>query len=199
MTGRLPFAAADPLDTAMMHMGEQPPPPQQFRPDLSPEVAAIILRCLAKDPAHRYASGCALSDALASAFGLEKSPTISQPQSLTEEHEPQAQKLPPAIRADAMQGLPPIPAAVVLAEAETAVPTPPPNINPPRKRRGCMVGVVGLLLLALIPVALWFTAWEQGRRVPTEVAALIPAAWGMLPTSTTMPTPTDLPVETAVT
>ncbi|MCA9960180.1 MAG: SUMF1/EgtB/PvdO family nonheme iron enzyme, partial [Anaerolineales bacterium] len=199
VTGRLPFAAADPLDTAMMHMGEQPPPPQQFRPDLSPEVAAIILRCLAKDPAHRYASGRALSDALASAFGLEKSPTISQPQSLTEEREPQAQKLPPAIRADAMQGLPPIPAAVVLAEAETAVPTPPPNINPPRKRRGCMVGVVGLLLLALIPVALWFTAWEQGRRVPTEVAALIPAAWGMLPTSTTMPTPTDLPVETAVT
>lgn len=53
LTGRLPFPAAkgqSPFATAWMHVSQDPIPPQTVRPDLRPEVAAFVLRVLARDP-----------------------------------------------------------------------------------------------------------------------------------------------------
>src|SRR5436309_16016864 len=46
-----------------------PPPPRQVRPDLPPVLEEIILRCLAKRPADRYATGTQLARALQTAIG----------------------------------------------------------------------------------------------------------------------------------
>jgi tRNA A-37 threonylcarbamoyl transferase component Bud32 len=72
VTNHLPFTADDPLDLAMRHISEPPPPPQQFRPDLPPAVAAVILKALAKELGQRYPTGAALLAALEAA--LQPSP-----------------------------------------------------------------------------------------------------------------------------
>lgn len=64
MAGQLPFDAENPLDVAMMHMSADPRPPRSLRPDISPEIEAVILKAIAKEPENRYENGLALADAL---------------------------------------------------------------------------------------------------------------------------------------
>jgi predicted ATPase/signal transduction histidine kinase/DNA-binding NarL/FixJ family response regulator len=56
LTGRLPFAAADPLEWVHCHIARQPPSPQELVPTISEPLAAIVLKLLAKQPDDRYQS-----------------------------------------------------------------------------------------------------------------------------------------------
>jgi len=56
LTGRVPFEAETPVAVALMQISEQPRPPSQLNPQISPALDAVVLRALAKDPAHRFAS-----------------------------------------------------------------------------------------------------------------------------------------------
>ena len=67
-THRLPFETGEPLDIAMAHMSEEPPPPSTYRADLPEAIEEVILRSLAKSPEDRYQSCDELSDALAAAL-----------------------------------------------------------------------------------------------------------------------------------
>lgn len=64
LTKRLPFEADTPVGVAMQHVNTPPPPPSTFNPKIPPEVDAIVLRSLAKEPDARYPSGAALATAL---------------------------------------------------------------------------------------------------------------------------------------
>jgi serine/threonine-protein kinase len=64
LTKRLPFEADTPVGVAMQHVNSPPPPPSTFNPRIPPEVDAIVLRSLAKEPAERFPSGAALATAL---------------------------------------------------------------------------------------------------------------------------------------
>lgn len=78
-SGELPFDAPQPLEIAMLHMTEPPPPPRQFRPDLSPALEAVILKALAKEPQDRYPNGLALAEALAQALQTEPKRALPLP------------------------------------------------------------------------------------------------------------------------
>jgi tetratricopeptide (TPR) repeat protein len=52
-TGQPPFPSGDVIHA---HLTERPPNPLDLMPDLHPELARIILRCLEKDPDHRYSN-----------------------------------------------------------------------------------------------------------------------------------------------
>lgn len=52
LTGHPPFEG-DPLEVMLKHTGAEPPPLRQYRPDLNPEIEAVVLRALRKDPAER--------------------------------------------------------------------------------------------------------------------------------------------------
>ena len=60
-TGRLPFTGKD---TSFHHVHTPPPSLKQYEPDISPEIDAIILRCLAKNPDERYQDAKSLAAAL---------------------------------------------------------------------------------------------------------------------------------------
>ena len=54
LTGRKPFVADTPFATLRMHVSEAPIPPSVVLPGTPPELEAMVLRLLAKDPADRY-------------------------------------------------------------------------------------------------------------------------------------------------
>ena len=64
-TGALPFNGDDWYEIARQHVDDPPPAPSSLNPALPPELDAIILRCLAKAPDDRYATGDELCEALA--------------------------------------------------------------------------------------------------------------------------------------
>ncbi len=64
-TGRRPFEADTAQEVLEMHRQTPPPDPRGQRPGLTPELAAAIVRCLAKDPAERYPDAASLRSALA--------------------------------------------------------------------------------------------------------------------------------------
>ena len=66
VTGRVPFRGKSFMKVLGMHMQQPPPNPSDFAPEggLSAEGEALILKCLAKDPADRYQSAEALAAAL---------------------------------------------------------------------------------------------------------------------------------------
>ena len=54
VTGRLPFAADTPFVVAFKQQSERPTPPEDLNPQTPPQLSAIILRCLEKDPDKRF-------------------------------------------------------------------------------------------------------------------------------------------------
>jgi len=63
-SGRRPFAGGDPVSLLASILRDTPPPCDRLNPDVPSRLAAIVQRCLEKDPAARYADGGELRDAL---------------------------------------------------------------------------------------------------------------------------------------
>jgi hypothetical protein len=64
LTGRPPFVADGMGALLVAHMSEAPPVPSSLRQGIPPEVDALVLRCLAKHPGERFASGGELAIAI---------------------------------------------------------------------------------------------------------------------------------------
>ncbi len=62
--GRLPFEADNPAGVVYKQIYEEPRPLRELAPDVDGELEAIVMRCLAKDPANRFPDGGALAAAL---------------------------------------------------------------------------------------------------------------------------------------
>jgi serine/threonine protein kinase len=71
-TGRLPFEDKNPIEQAMKHLKHPVPPPRSLRPEISPQVEAVILKLLAKKPEDRYPNGAALFKALSAALRSQR-------------------------------------------------------------------------------------------------------------------------------
>ena len=65
ITGEQPFLGASVGDVIAKICGDELPVPSRFNADLSPEIDAFFARVLARDPAARFPSARALSDAFA--------------------------------------------------------------------------------------------------------------------------------------
>ncbi|MEU9195139.1 Stk1 family PASTA domain-containing Ser/Thr kinase [Streptomyces hundungensis] len=56
LTVRPPFVGDSPVAVAYQHVREEPQPPSNFDSEITPEMDAIVLKALVKDPAYRYQS-----------------------------------------------------------------------------------------------------------------------------------------------
>jgi eukaryotic-like serine/threonine-protein kinase len=55
LTGRPPFDGDSAVAIALKHVSEAPPSPREFRPEVPPQLEAVVLKALAKEPQQRYA------------------------------------------------------------------------------------------------------------------------------------------------
>jgi len=56
LTGRVPFVGDNPLAAMNERVLNDPPPPRELNPEISPELEEILYRALERDPRHRYAT-----------------------------------------------------------------------------------------------------------------------------------------------
>ncbi len=78
-TGVLPFPGSNPATIMMQHVHTIPASPSLINPHLPPALTAVIMRCIAKDPAQRFPTASSLVEALANVTGSE-SFSISAPE-----------------------------------------------------------------------------------------------------------------------
>lgn len=65
LTGRPPFTRPDPLTVVLAQLREPPPRPSALRPGIPAGLDDVVLRALAKEPAHRFPDAGAMAAALA--------------------------------------------------------------------------------------------------------------------------------------
>ena len=153
-TGDVPFNAPEPLDIALLHMSEEPPAPREVRPEINPELEAVILRALAKTPEERYPTGAALAEA------LDQSLKARSAASLFAKRSTAPRQTIPQLVALKLGDLPlrPIPAAVVAStpppvkESVSAEPFLSPENKRPMSVTAAVVGV-GILVFTLLCLA----------------------------------------------
>ncbi len=64
LTGKIPFDGDSAVTIALKQVSEQPRPPSELNPTVSPALDAVVLKALAKDPANRFSSAEEFSKAL---------------------------------------------------------------------------------------------------------------------------------------
>jgi formylglycine-generating enzyme required for sulfatase activity len=76
VTGQVPFEASTPMALLAKHAYEPPPPPRSIIPSLPPEVEAVLLRALEKDPDARYQTAAEMAaDCAQAAIRIKRSGT----------------------------------------------------------------------------------------------------------------------------
>jgi eukaryotic-like serine/threonine-protein kinase len=113
LTGRVPFEAEAAVTIALKQVSEAPVPPSQLNGAVTPELEAVVLRALAKDPADRFADADEFIAALEAAGSRIPSPA--------------------AIAAAEAAAAAALPAAAVVGGGGAAPlpPPPPPAFRPP--------------------------------------------------------------------
>lgn len=128
-TGRLPFEGDDWYEIARQHVEEPPPSPRSIVPALSEDFERVLLRCLAKSPDDRPATGDQLAEELRVVLARREDPTGARTISV------------PALPAVP----PPAPSRAAVGGAST-----------PRPKRRYLPSAVAMLVLSVaIAAALW--------------------------------------------
>lgn len=146
LAGRRPFEGENPLEIAMKHAREQPPP---LPPDIPPAVREIVMRALAKDPAERWPSAAALAAVARQAAATLGAHVVIPP--------------PPAASAAAVSSPPsPMPPPVSPQPGQPHLPTQPVHYHAPtqvpdgsgavRGNRPSGLAIVAVILLAVATV-----------------------------------------------
>ena len=150
LTGRPPFVGDSPVSVAYQHVRELPVPPSQLDPMISPEIGAIVLKALAKDPAERYQTAREMRDDIS---------RVLAGQGVT--------AMLPA----------PVPAATAGSPVEPE--EEPLDEEEPQKKRALpiLITVLALLLVGLLGALVW---WFNRPPAPVQPAQVsIPRVVGM--------------------
>ena len=68
LAGKVPFDDPSAMSVALKHLNDTPPPLSLYNPDVPPQVEAVVMRMLDKNPGRRYATGAQVIFALEEAF-----------------------------------------------------------------------------------------------------------------------------------
>ncbi|QDP94920.1 Stk1 family PASTA domain-containing Ser/Thr kinase [Microlunatus elymi] len=167
LLGRPPFTGESPVSVAYQHVREAPVPPSQLDPSISPEIDAIALKALAKEPDDRYQSAREMKSDINRVLAGEQ----------------------------ATVALAPVGAAAVAAEDADATRVVPATLpgsgpedldeedeEPKKKRTGLVVGLIIAIVVVLAALGAggwywWNSQHPQAAPPPPKVA--VPSVKGM--------------------
>jgi serine/threonine-protein kinase len=165
LTARPPFDGDSAVAIALKHVSEPPPSPREFRPEIPPQLEAVVLKSLAKDPEQRYSDADSfIRDLDAAAAALDGQPVDS---------ETTAMFAPLPVPVDATASYPPVEPVSEAAEPE-------PEPAPPRRRSALfwllpllvlVMGVGGYLLLKPDRVTVPIVVGKQLQPATAELQA----------------------------
>jgi len=151
-----------------------PPPPKRWNPDISDELEAVVLKCLAKDPAERFASPLELLNALE--LALPAGTADADEESLDD--------------AETLVAVPsPIGETPEAAEESKDVSALPAEEK--SRRRGLVPMLIGFAAIAIVAGAGLFVLGRGG------IGPLAPPTDTPTVTATASPLPTETPEDTA--
>ncbi|MFZ5445274.1 MAG: protein kinase domain-containing protein [Myxococcota bacterium] len=196
LTGRSPHGTGGPLELLREAMHGTPPPLRTLRPDVPPEVEAVVMKALAHAPEQRFADALAMRDAVA-ALLRDETPALAE---LVARARPREDVAPRLDDAPSDEGPPTRP----LAPRDEASPTQPMRarprgaIAPPAttpSRRGVLLALggaalagAGVLVGAQLPRAAQtaLPRWQRRsfRRGTVHGAAFSPDGRGLVVSAT---------------
>jgi serine/threonine-protein kinase len=144
LIGEPPFGGDTPVAVAMRHTRDAVPPIRSRRPDAPPEVEAVVMRALEKEPSRRYASAAEMAAALEAA-----GPEATLPAGA------------PTVVMAASQPTTPLAGTEVL-----------PRARAPARKTGPFLGIATAVLLAALVV--WLLAAYLSNRGPGFLQAPLP-------------------------
>jgi serine/threonine protein kinase len=177
MTGITPFRGENPLSIMMQHVHNMPTPPALINPNVSPELSAVILRSIAKDPNLRFTTASAMTIALSQALRVAVPSNLSKPEIMNKQLEynplqptrpmsgttpypPTLTASPPAAFIQSSKDYPPAqlrsPAYLTPAMDHQPLQSPPytptalPQAQSKRPRRALYFGLIACVVLLLI-------------------------------------------------
>ncbi|MBP8810115.1 MAG: serine/threonine protein kinase [Kofleriaceae bacterium] len=195
--GRVPFEDDNVLKVLQMQVSDPVTAPRYWRPDMSPELEAVILRALEKDPDHRFLTMTECMHALEHALPagadrllVEAARGTTVMRAMTEGA---ATPFPEAGASQRMARVDPVATAPTRPSLEVMVPTPaataattlaPEAAAAPRSRRGWMAVAAIALLGAGAALALVLRGEDGASAQPAAATA---------PSVTPAPVPTQAP------
>jgi protein kinase-like protein len=157
LTGSIPFDGEGLMEVLYAQVHREPPLPSARNSSLSPQVDAVVMRGLAKDPAARWESCTAFVDALAAALAGKAEPAVARTVAMAP---PVASTMPLATPVAAVAVATPPRAGAVYAGATVAVPYPAPAQPAAKKksRKGLFAAIAAAVLVVLLILGLIVTA-----------------------------------------
>jgi hypothetical protein len=158
LTGSIPFDGEGLMEVLYAQVHREAPLPSTRNSSLSPQVDAVVMRGMAKDPAARWESCTAFVDALAAALAGKAEPAVARTVAMAP---PVASTMPLAtpVAAAVAVATPPR-AAAVYAGATVAMPY-PASAQPVAKkksRKGLFAAIAAAVLIVLLILGLIVTA-----------------------------------------
>jgi serine/threonine-protein kinase len=191
LTGQVPFSGDTLPQLCTAVLNAVPVRPSVHRPDLPPELEAVILRCLDKDRDKRFGTASELSRALAP-FAGDVSASVPPAAAHTSTPPPAvaAQSAPGTASAPGIKSVPDVggaplrsvpPGAMTQQSLSSSAAVPPPKKSP----LGAILG--GAAVLAVVGAGVYFAV----RPAPPVPAPPAPAAAPVPVTAAPAPTPAD--------
>src|SRR5690606_22828464 len=106
LTGEPPFIGDSPVAVAYQHVREDPVPPSRRHADVTPELDAVVLKALAKNPDNRYQTAAEMR---ADLIRVHEGQAPDAPKVLTDAERTSMLAAPPADRAGAATQDMPVP------------------------------------------------------------------------------------------
>jgi serine/threonine-protein kinase len=190
LTDRIPFDAAGSGELLVMHMTVPPPPPSRYLPSLPVPVDQLVLRCLAKDPARRFASAHELAHAIEELLALQLTPLPRAPTPIPLPIPPTPTPTPDELAFVRAQ-------PTTLTAAASSVRTP---VSQPRRRgRVAAIGSVLLAVVTIVGIAVVQQGGGDAKAAASSPSTVSPAAERELspeppPPFEPAPSPTPAPV-----